>query len=128
MSLADETAVLRLMVYGKPHHQEIKEGNYYSFRKLIRDETGHVKVTSGTIVAEIGIFNIPEEVEKEAIKLFSKSPLYTIKDFKTLDSGTGSTKGTITEVSSGFALSSATFMFHCIQHRTNIEDRVNIYA
>lgn len=123
--LRDETASLKLMVYGKPHHLEIKEGKYYSFRKLLRDETGQVKVTSETVVSEIGTFTIPEEVEKEARQLCSKGPFYSIKDFKTLDSGTGSVKATITEVSSGFA---TFFMFHCIQHRTNIQDRVDIFA
>lgn len=113
MFLRDETASLNLIVYGKPHHQEIKEGKYYSFRKLLRDKTGQVKVTSETVVSEIGTFTIPE------------GPIYSIKDFKTLDLGTGSVKGTITEVSSGFA---TFFMFHCIQHRTNVEDRVDIFA
>lgn len=111
--VTDETASLHLMVYGKPLHQVIEQGKFYSFRKLIRDEAGHVKVTSETTVAQIGTFTIPEEIEKEATLLCSKSPFYSIEEFKTLRSGTGSVKGSVTEVSSGFALFSATFfMFH----------------
>lgn len=87
--LRDETASLTPMVYGKPHHQQIKKGQYYSFRKLLRDEVGYFKVTSETIVSEIGTFTIPEEVEKEARQLCSKSPCYYSKDFKTLNSGAG---------------------------------------
>lgn len=114
--VTDETASLHLMVYGKPLHQEIKQGKFYSFRKLIRDEAGHVKVTSETTVAQIGTFTIPEEVEKEATLLCSKSPFYSIEEFKKR-SGTGSVKGSVTEVSSGFALFSATFfMFHWSHH------------
>lgn len=109
VSVTDETASLELMVYGKPRYQEIKEGMYYSFRKIIRDKAGYVKVTSESIVAEISIFAIPEEVEKEAKQLCPKSPFYSIEEFKALDSGRGSVEGTVIEVSSGFALLFVTF-------------------
>lgn len=126
--VTDETAGLLLMVYGKPHHQEIEEGKYYSFRKLIRDEAGQVKVTSETTISEIGIFNIPEEVEKKAWQLFSKSPFYSVEHFKTLNSGTGSVTGTVTEVSSGFALSATFFTCSTVFSITNTEDTENIFA
>lgn len=129
MLVTDETAGLYLMVYGKPHYQEIEEGKYYSFRKLIRDEAGHVKVTPEAVVAEIANFEIPEKVEKKASHLLSKSPIISIEHFKTLKSGTGSVTASVIEVSSGFAwLSGIFFMFHCIHRHTNIEDRVNIFA
>lgn len=122
--LTDETACLHLTVYGKPNHQKIKQGKFYSFRNLTRDEAGHVKVTSETSVAQIASFTIPKKVEKEAVKLCTKSPFRSVKDF----TGTGSVAGSVTEVSSDFALFSDTFfMFHSSQHRTNTEERARIF-
>lgn len=81
------------------------------FRKLIRHK--HLfKVTSQTIVADLGAFDIPKEVEEEAKRRSSHSPYVLIEDAKKRDSGMVSVEGIITEVSSSFGQGSAA-LFSC---------------
>lgn len=100
LSVADETASVKLMVYGKEHHREIKEDNFYLFRKLIIDDKG-VKVTTLSIVSETSPVEVPEELEVEARKLiYSQSPVCSIAEAKSSADGTEvSVEGIITEVS-----------------------------
>ncbi|XP_041807510.1 uncharacterized protein LOC121616777 isoform X2 [Chelmon rostratus] len=100
LAVVDETASIKLMVYGKIHHQTIKEDNFYRFRKLIRDDNGVVKVTSQTIVSQMNSVPVPEELEIEARTLiYSESPVYFISKAKLSADKTGvSVQGTITEI------------------------------
>eukprot|EP00066_Takifugu_rubripes_P009217 XP_003975963.2 PREDICTED: uncharacterized protein LOC101067288 [Takifugu rubripes] len=97
--VTDETASIKMMVYGKPHYQKLQKGKHYLFRKLIRDKN-LFKVTLQTIVAELGAFDIPKEVEEEAKRLSSHSPYVSIEEVKKGDSGivSVSVEGTITKV------------------------------
>eukprot|EP00066_Takifugu_rubripes_P029874 XP_011619140.1 PREDICTED: uncharacterized protein LOC105419338 [Takifugu rubripes] len=97
--VTDETASIKMMVYGKPHYQKLQKGKHYLFRKLIRDKN-LFKVTLQTIVAELGAFDIPKEVEEKAKRLSSHGPYVSIEEVKKWDSEIlpVSVEGTITKV------------------------------
>lgn len=107
--VTDETASIKVMVYGKPRYQKFQKGKHYLFRKLIRDKN-LFKVTSQTIVAELGAFDVPKEVEEEAKRRSSHSPHVLIEEVKKWDSGIVSVEGIITEVSSSFGQMSAALL------------------
>ncbi|XP_059206970.1 uncharacterized protein LOC131986163 [Centropristis striata] len=100
VAVADETASVRLMVYGKDRYQNIKEGNSYSFRKVIQDEEFGVKLTKQSVVARTRSVDILEELEMEARKLiYPESPVYKIDEAKTSEDKTVmSVEGTVTEI------------------------------
>ncbi|TWW74542.1 hypothetical protein D4764_14G0005450 [Takifugu flavidus] len=97
--VTDETASIKMMVYGKPRYQKLQKGKHYLFRKLIRDKN-LFKVTLQTIVAELGAFDIPKEVEEKAKRLSSHGPDVSIEEVKKWDSEIlpVSVEGTITKV------------------------------
>lgn len=111
--VADETASIRVMVYGKPRYKELQKGKHYLFRKLIRGKD-LLKVTSQTVVAEFGAFDIPKEVAEEAKRLSFHSPYVSIEEVKKRDSGIVSVEGKITEVSSSFGQVSAALFSCCM--------------
>ncbi|XP_051250902.1 uncharacterized protein LOC127360497 isoform X2 [Dicentrarchus labrax] len=99
LGVADETASIKVMVYGKERNKEIKEEKSYLFRKLIKDEYGF-KVNQRSRVSETNSVEVPEEIEMEAQKLiYPESPFYSINEATSLTDGTGvSVEGTVTEV------------------------------
>ncbi|XP_031162584.2 uncharacterized protein LOC116054974 [Sander lucioperca] len=99
LAVADETASIKVMVYGKKRFQQIKEGSSYSFRKLIMDEYS-VKVIESSTVAQRRSVDVPEEIETEAQKLLHpESPVYSIKEAKSFDNKKKvSVKGEVTEI------------------------------
>ncbi|XP_028451490.1 uncharacterized protein LOC114566867 isoform X2 [Perca flavescens] len=99
LAVADETASIKVMVYGKSHFQQIKKESSYLFRKLIMDEYV-VKVIESSTVAETSSVDVPEELEMEARKLIHpESPVYSIKEAKSLaDKSDVSVEGEVTEI------------------------------
>ncbi|KAK1874619.1 Replication factor A [Dissostichus eleginoides] len=99
LGVADETASVKLMVYGKDLHRRIKEGSSYIFRELIQDGK-YVKVNASSSVSETKPVNVPEEFEREAERLvYPESPLTSIKDIKSSPPQTHvSVEGTVTEI------------------------------
>ncbi|KAK1875214.1 Caspase-8, partial [Dissostichus eleginoides] len=93
------TASVKLMVYGKDLHRQIKEGSSYIFRNLIQDGK-YVKVNASSSVSETKPVNVPEEFEREAERLVCpESPLTSIKDIKSSPPQTHvSVEGTVTEI------------------------------
>ncbi|XP_070773864.1 uncharacterized protein [Enoplosus armatus] len=97
LAVADETASLKVMVYGKKRYKEIKEDKFYMFRKLIKDDKA-VKVTTQSVVSSTHSVEVPEELEMEARKLiYSESPVYTIEEAKS-SAETVSVEGSVTEI------------------------------
>ncbi|XP_034072407.1 uncharacterized protein LOC117546330 isoform X2 [Gymnodraco acuticeps] len=99
LGVADETASVKLMVCGKDHHRQIKEGSSYIFRNLTQDGI-YVKVNASSKVSETKPVIVPEEFEREAERLvYPESPLTSIKDIKSSRPQTHvSVKGTVTEI------------------------------
>ncbi|XP_039632619.1 uncharacterized protein LOC120543565 [Perca fluviatilis] len=99
LAVADKTASIKVMVYGKRRFQQIKKESSYLFIKLIMDEYG-VKVIESSTVAETNPVDVPEELEMEARKLIHpESPVYSIKEAKSFDDKTNvSVKGEVTEI------------------------------
>ncbi|KAL3043140.1 hypothetical protein OYC64_020954 [Pagothenia borchgrevinki] len=97
LGVADETASVKLMVYGEDHHRQIKEGSSYIFRSLIKDGI-YVKVNASSKVSETKPVIVPEEFEREAERLLSPE-LTSIKDIKSSPPQTYvSVEGTVTEI------------------------------
>ncbi|XP_033969982.1 uncharacterized protein LOC117469625 [Trematomus bernacchii] len=99
LGVADETASVKLMVYGKDHHRQIKEGKSYIFRNLIIDGI-YVKVNASSSVSVTKPVIIPEEFEREAERLlYPESPLTSIKDIKSSRPQTHvSVEGTVSKI------------------------------
>ncbi|KAK1875221.1 Replication factor A [Dissostichus eleginoides] len=97
LGVADETASVKLMVYGKDLHRRIKEGSSYIFRELIQDGK-YVKVNASNSVSETNPVNVPEEFEREAERLLYPE-LTSIKDIKSSPPQTHvSVEGTVTQI------------------------------
>ncbi|XP_033935651.1 uncharacterized protein [Pseudochaenichthys georgianus] len=99
LCVADETASIKLMVYGKDLHRRIQEGSSYTFRNLTRDGL-YVKVNASSSVSETKAVKVPEELEREAERLLCpESPLTSIKDIKSSRPRTHvSVEGTVTQI------------------------------
>ncbi|KAK5858135.1 hypothetical protein PBY51_002300 [Eleginops maclovinus] len=99
LGVADETGSIKLMVYGKDLHSQIKEGSSYNFRNIIKDE-GYVKVNSASKVSITKPVTVPEELQREAGRLvFPESQLLSLKDVKSSRPQTDvSVEGTVTEI------------------------------
>ncbi|XP_076606840.1 uncharacterized protein LOC143332890 [Chaetodon auriga] len=99
LAVVDETASIKVMVYGKMRYSQIKEGKFYLFRKLIRDDNG-VKVTAQSKVSDTNSVEIPEKLEMEARTLIhSERPVCSISEAKSSDDKTEvSVEGTVTEI------------------------------
>ncbi|XP_070839622.1 uncharacterized protein [Chaetodon trifascialis] len=99
LAVVDETASIKVMVYGKKRYPEIKEGKFYLFRRLIRDDN-RVKVTTQSKVSDTNSVEIPEKLEMEARTLiYSERPVCSISEAKSSDDKTGvSVEGTVTEI------------------------------
>ncbi|KAK5917622.1 hypothetical protein CgunFtcFv8_002454 [Champsocephalus gunnari] len=99
LGVADETASVKLMVYGKDLHRRIQEGKSYMFKELIKDGL-YVKVNASNKVSETQHVNVPEEFEREAERLLCpESPLTSIKDIKSSRPKTHvSVEGTVTQI------------------------------
>lgn len=125
LGVTDETASIRVMVYGKPRYQKLQKGKHYLFRKLKRDKN-LFKVTPDTVVAEMSAFDIPKEVE-EAGRFPSHSLYVSIEDVKNNDSATVSVKGIISEVSLSFGQVSAA-LFSCYMFQYVLKYSCHIYC
>lgn len=100
LGVADETASIRVMVYGKEHYQDIKRGSNWMFRNVIMD--GNVmKVTKMSKIAKTSPVVISEELELEArMRIYPQRPVCSIKEAKMSEDRTMlSVEGTITQVS-----------------------------
>uniref|UniRef100_UPI0037E87D32 uncharacterized protein n=1 Tax=Semicossyphus pulcher TaxID=241346 RepID=UPI0037E87D32 len=99
MAVADGTASVKVMVYGKEHYRNIKEESSYLFRRLIKDQNV-VKVTTSSKVSSTKPVQVPEEVEVEARKLiYPESPPYSVAEAKSCSDGTDvSLEGTVEEI------------------------------
>ncbi|XP_073336175.1 uncharacterized protein [Pagrus major] len=98
VAVADETASIKLMVYGKPLYKQILEEKTYLFRQLTKDENGFVKFHSQSKFSQTRSVQVPVELQVEAQELiYPKSPDYSIADAKLSDSRV-TVKGTITEI------------------------------
>ncbi|XP_045896615.1 uncharacterized protein LOC123963658 [Micropterus dolomieu] len=99
VTAADETAAVKLMVYGKKHHKNIEEEKSYLFRKLLIDECC-VRVTTESKVSETSPVNVPDDLEMEARTLVC--PVCTVSEAKlSADKTDVSVEGTVTEINRG---------------------------
>lgn len=96
LAVADQTASVKMIAFGKDRYQEIREKSSYSFRNLKDEDV--VKLTQFSEVSPTGPVNVPEELETEARRLI-QSPVYYIEDVKSLPKGMEvSVEGTVTDV------------------------------
>ncbi|XP_038564793.1 uncharacterized protein LOC119895622 isoform X2 [Micropterus salmoides] len=96
---ADETAAVKLMVYGKKHYKNIEEEKSYLFRKLLIHK-GCVRVTTESKVSETSPVNVPDDLEMEARTLVC--PVCTVSEAKlSADKTDVSVEGTVTEINRG---------------------------
>lgn len=104
LAVADETDVIKVVVYKNDLYSEIEEERSYLFIKLQKNEDV-LKVTSSSKVSETSAVKVPAEIEKTARTLLCpESPLCSIAEVKTFsnvqnESSKASIRGTITEVS-----------------------------
>ena len=123
LGVADETASVKLMVYGKDHHRRIKEGSSYIFKELKIDgkDVKVVKVNASSKVSETKPVFVPEEFEREAERLvYPESPLTSIKDIKSSPPQTYvSVEGTVSKVSSNCRPTSWSLV-RLVMHSTNV--------
>lgn len=72
LALADETDVIKAMVYGKQKFRYFEEGSFYSFRNTILEYVGNqfiMKVTKLTKTRKIKQLDIPKGLERKAQQL-----------------------------------------------------------
>ncbi|KAM9332407.1 uncharacterized protein KZ484_017517 [Pholidichthys leucotaenia] len=102
LGLADETAVIKVMVYVKERFQFFKEKQFYTFRDVLLDENGIMKVTRKSVTAKTSAVDVPDDLELQALMLvYSQSSLCTIADVLTYDDKTAvSVQGTVAQISS----------------------------
>lgn len=101
LGLADETASIKVMVYGKESYQQYQKGNHWLFRDVVV-EKDMMKVTKRTKAWKTMPVVVSEELELEArMLIYSQSPVCSIKEAKVSeDKKWLSVEGTITQVSS----------------------------
>uniref|UniRef100_UPI003AAEBEA4 uncharacterized protein isoform X1 n=1 Tax=Centroberyx gerrardi TaxID=166262 RepID=UPI003AAEBEA4 len=99
LGFADETASIKVVVYGKDHYEEIMEGSYYSFREVIIEDNT-VKVTKLSIRSKTTAVQVPAELEMEARMIVDpQKPVLSIKEAEaSYDKTEMSVEGTITEL------------------------------
>ncbi|XP_005751283.1 uncharacterized protein LOC102207572 [Pundamilia nyererei] len=99
LAVADETDVIKVVVYKNDLYSEIEEERSYLFIKLQKNEDV-LKVTSSSKVSETSAVKVPAEIEKTARTLLCpESPLCSIAEVKTFaESSKASIRGTITEM------------------------------
>ncbi|XP_070700220.1 uncharacterized protein [Pempheris klunzingeri] len=100
VTVVNETVCRRMMVYGKDHDCEIKEGRSYLFQKLIIDESGVIRVTTASQVSETSPVAVREELEKKARRLlYPESPVCSIAAAKSCaDKTEVSVEGAVTQI------------------------------
>ncbi|KAK2827954.1 hypothetical protein Q5P01_018988 [Channa striata] len=99
--IADETACIKMTVYGKNYYKEIMEGRYYLFRKMMKDGNG-VTINTLSKVSETSAVDVPEKILIQAQNLVCpERRVCSIAEVKASDSKTEvSVEGTITEIDS----------------------------
>uniref|UniRef100_UPI003AAFC45E uncharacterized protein n=1 Tax=Centroberyx gerrardi TaxID=166262 RepID=UPI003AAFC45E len=99
LGLADETASIKVVVYGKDHCKEIMEGSYYSFREVIIEDNT-VKVTKLSKISKTTAVQVPAELEMEARMIVDpQKPVLSIKEAEaSYDKTEMHVEGTITEL------------------------------
>ncbi|XP_036975494.1 uncharacterized protein LOC119031252 isoform X2 [Acanthopagrus latus] len=99
LAVADETASIKLMVYGKPLYKEFMEEKTYMFRRLMKDENGFVKFSSQSKSSQTKPVQVPDKLQAEARELiYPNSPDYSIADAKLSAVSRVTVKGTITQI------------------------------
>lgn len=114
--VADETASIKVMVYGNKLYEEIMEDRSYLFRRIKIDEIG-VKVNALSKVSETTTVEVPAEIEMEAQNLIcSDRPVCSITEVNECADGTVvSVEGTATEVSFSWTTLLDTWIHICIE-------------
>ncbi|XP_068587880.1 uncharacterized protein [Cebidichthys violaceus] len=100
LAVADETAGVKVKVYGKDRYDEIEVGSSYLFSRSLIKEEKVIMVTKLSKVSQTRHVDVPEELEMEATRLiYPESPVYSIKDAKlSADKTKVSVEGTVTEI------------------------------
>lgn len=100
LGVADETASIKVMVYGRERYQDIQEKSCYLFREVIM-EGNDIKVTKLSKVSKTPQIDVPENLEMEARMLIDfQAPVFSIEQAKRSAEKTSvSVKGKVTEVS-----------------------------
>ncbi|XP_026213295.1 uncharacterized protein LOC113160307 isoform X2 [Anabas testudineus] len=99
LGVADDTASIKVMVYGKEHYKKIEEGSHWLFRNVIMDEN-MIKITKNSKIAKTSCVVISEELELEArMLIYPQSPVCSIKEAKmSEDKKMLSVEGTVREI------------------------------
>ncbi|KAK2827956.1 hypothetical protein Q5P01_018990 [Channa striata] len=99
LGVADETASIKVMVYGKERYQQIKEGSTCLFRDVIMDES-LMKVTKLSKISKTSPAHIPEELELQAqMLIYQQWPVYSIEEAKMSEDKTMlSVEGTVKDI------------------------------
>ncbi|XP_054902696.1 uncharacterized protein LOC129370620 isoform X2 [Poeciliopsis prolifica] len=85
LGVADETDVIKVVVFGSERFPDIKTGHFYIIRDASMDRQENVlMVTDTTKMSETGSFEVPSNVELEAEKLIF-SPVYSIREIQSFE-------------------------------------------
>ncbi|XP_008302403.1 uncharacterized protein LOC103374144 [Stegastes partitus] len=101
LAVADDTDVIKVMVYGRERFQQFKEEQFYLFRDVIIEET-IMKVTKCSKISKTKAFDVPEDLDLNAqMLLYSQKPVCSIAEAGNCgDKTLVSVEGNIKEVSS----------------------------
>ncbi|XP_005754645.2 uncharacterized protein LOC102214029 [Pundamilia nyererei] len=101
LGVADETASIKVMVYGRERYQDIQEKSCYLFREVIM-EGNDIKVTKLSKVSKTPQIDVPENLEMEARMLIDlQAPVFSIKQAKiSAEKTLVSVEGKVTEIGS----------------------------
>ncbi len=108
LAVADETASMKMMVYGEKYYRQVEKGMTCMFRNVMRDNnTGVIKITTQSTVSPTSHVNVPEKLEMEAQRLiYSDSRVYSITEAKSsAHKASVNVEGTVTEVSLNWSAS-----------------------
>ncbi|XP_051793957.1 uncharacterized protein LOC110945844 [Acanthochromis polyacanthus] len=99
LAVADDTDIIKVMVYGKERFQQFKEENFYTFRNVLM-ENSIMKVTKCSTISDTGRFDVPGDLDLKArLLLYSSIPVCSIATACSYDDKTlVSVMGTVTEI------------------------------
>lgn len=100
LGVADETASIKVMVYGRERYQDIQEKSCYLFREIIMDENV-MKVTKKSVISKTPAIDVPENLEMEAqMFVYSQTPVCSIgQAIGSAEKTSVSVEGTVRKVS-----------------------------
>ncbi|XP_005951877.1 uncharacterized protein LOC102299698 [Haplochromis burtoni] len=99
LGVADETASIKVMVYGRERYQEIQEKSCYLFREVIV-EGNDIKVTKLSKVSKTPQIDVPENLEMEARMLIDTQVCSIEQAKRSADKTLVSVEGKVTEIGS----------------------------